>query len=460
MIEGIKIRNFRCLEKIEIDLKPLTVLLGPNGSGKSSILYALHWFYLKSLHNPSLTSSRGDKEREELGIESYSDLALGRELRKNWMEIVLRFNLQDERIADLDSVDWNIFGIEKPQLRNFEYGFGIKLNTKNKLDYRIYLNLDGLKFEVEQVYNEQEDRDKLFTRSSVKICGKDKVVERGVYNYGLLSDIYLQTIWESVAKESKDKGEKIEERELKKIEELEKIDRLLVRIFDVIKEYLKDKFFFVKSTRGVIPLGSIAQTEKFVGSGENVLNVLAQIYAGADLSVREELEELMSKWADKFGLHKLVAGLEKNIIRARYRDLGQLDLALSSYGQRQLVTFLAQLIVSPKGSFIMIEEPEMSLHPEAQMELPILFGEIIKKHGKRIVITTHSSIIPLALSDAIIEGLLKPHEIAIYHVERDEKGYSRIKRIELTEEGYPKGGIPSFAKVEAELYEKMMERLE
>jgi len=396
MIEGIKIRNFRCLEKIEIDLKPLTVLLGPNGSGKSSILYALHWFYLKSLHNPSLTSSRGDKEREELGIESYSDLALGRELRKNWMEIVLRFNLQDERIADLDSVDWNIFGIEKPQLRNFEYGFGIKLNTKNKLDYRIYLNLDGLKFEVEQVYNEQEDRDKLFTRSSVKICGKDKVVERGVYNYGLLSDIYLQTIWESVAKESKDKGEKIEERELKKIEELEKIDRLLVRIFDVIKEYLKDKFFFVKSTRGVIPLGSIAQTEKFVGSGENVLNVLAQIYAGADLSVREELEELMSKWADKFGLHKLVAGLEKNIIRARYRDLGQLDLALSSYGQRQLVTFLAQLIASPKGSFIMIEEPEMSLHPEAQMELPILFGEIIKKHGKRIVITTHSSIIPLA----------------------------------------------------------------
>jgi len=55
---------------------------------------------------------------------------------------------------------------------------------------------------------------------------------------------------------------------------------------------------------------------------------------------------------------------------------------------------------------------------------------------------------------------LEPDEVAIYHVERDEKGYSRIKRIELTKEGYPKGGIPSFAKVEAELYEKMMERLE
>ena len=456
MIEGIKIRNFRCLEKIEIDLKPLTILLGPNGGGKSSILYALHWFYLKSLHNPSLTSSCGVEEREKLGIESYSDLALGRELRKNWMEIVLRFNLQEERIADLDSVDWNIFGIEKPQLRNFEYGFGIKSNARNTLDYRIYLSIDGLEFEVEQVYNEQEDRHKLFTGSSVKICGENKVEIEGIYDHYVLSDIYLKSKWEGVAKDT----EKIEKRELKKIGELVKIDRLLVRIFDVIKEYLKDKFFFVRSTRGIIPLDSAARTEKFVGSGENVLNVLAQIYAGADLSVREELGELMSKWADKFGLHKLVAGLEKNIIRARYRDLGQLDLALSSYGQRQLVTFLAQLIVSPKGSFIMIEEPEMSLHPEAQMELPILFGEIIKKHGKRIVITTHSSIIPLALSDAIEEGYLEPDEVAIYHVERDEKGYSRIKRIELTKEGYPKGGIPSFAKVEAELYEKMMERLE
>ncbi len=457
MIEGIKIGNFRCLKEIKIDLKPLTILLGPNGGGKSSILYALHWFHLKSLHNPSLTSSCSDKEREELGIESYSDLALGRELRKNWMEIVLRFNLQDERLADLDSVNWNIFGIkEKPQLRNFEYGFGIKSNAINELDYRIYLNLDGLEFEVEQVYNEQEDRRKLFTGSSVKICGENKVEIESIYDHYVLSDIYLKSKWEGVAKYT----EKNKKRELKKVGELVKIDRLLARIFNVIKEYLKDKFFFVRSTRGIIPLDSTARTEKFVGSGENVLNVLAQIYAGADLSVREELGELMSKWADKFGLHKLVAGLEKNFIRARYRDLGQLDLALSSYGQRQLVTFLAQLIVSPKGSFIMIEEPEMSLHPEAQMELPILFGEIIKKHGKRITITTHSSIIPLALSDAIIEGLLKPDEVAIYHVERDEKGYSRIKRIELTEEGYPKGGIPSFAKVEAELYEKMMERLE
>ena len=449
MIEGVRIRSFKCLKDIEIELKPLTILIGPNGSGKSSILYAIYWFYLKSLHNPSLTYLCIPLEKSELNIESYSDLALGRELEKDWMEVVLKFNIPKEEIKHLlDGINWDVFGIEKPDLRNFEYGFGIKFNpNKKELDYKIYINLDDLKFEIEQVYNKLKDLNELFLRSSMKIGGKYEIVLDGRFSYALLDSIYLHSRLKNVA-ENKEK------------DELRKIDKLLIKIFELIRNYFENRFFFVKSIRGSIPLESSAKTEEFVDSGENVLNVLAQIYASADLDVREKLGGLMSKWADEFGLHKLVAGLEKDKVKARYKDIGKLDLALSSYGQRQLMTFLAQLIASPKGSFIMIEEPEISLHPEAQMKLPILFGEVIKKHKKRIIITTHSSIIPLALSDAIIEGLLRVDDVAIYHIERDEKGYSKRTKIELTEEGYPEGGIPSFAKVEAELYRKMMERLE
>ncbi|KAB1440187.1 MAG: AAA family ATPase [Candidatus Galacturonibacter soehngenii] len=39
---NIKIANFRCFEKLEIDLKDnYTVLLGINGAGKSSVLDAI-----------------------------------------------------------------------------------------------------------------------------------------------------------------------------------------------------------------------------------------------------------------------------------------------------------------------------------------------------------------------------------------------------------------------------------
>ena len=41
MFESVTIENFRGIEKLEVPLSPLTVLVGPNGVGKSSILDAL-----------------------------------------------------------------------------------------------------------------------------------------------------------------------------------------------------------------------------------------------------------------------------------------------------------------------------------------------------------------------------------------------------------------------------------
>ncbi|MCH7885707.1 MAG: AAA family ATPase [Planctomycetes bacterium] len=41
MLERVQIENFRCLRKVDVPLRPLTVLIGPNDSGKSVFLLAL-----------------------------------------------------------------------------------------------------------------------------------------------------------------------------------------------------------------------------------------------------------------------------------------------------------------------------------------------------------------------------------------------------------------------------------
>lgn len=41
MIESLSIRNFKVLREVDLELKPLTVIVGPNASGKSSILHAI-----------------------------------------------------------------------------------------------------------------------------------------------------------------------------------------------------------------------------------------------------------------------------------------------------------------------------------------------------------------------------------------------------------------------------------
>ncbi len=44
-ISQVRIRKYRCIKDLTIDVSDYTVLVGSNGSGKSSVLYALDWFF-------------------------------------------------------------------------------------------------------------------------------------------------------------------------------------------------------------------------------------------------------------------------------------------------------------------------------------------------------------------------------------------------------------------------------
>lgn len=274
----------------------------------------------------------------------------------------------------------------------------------------------------------------------------------GKFDHVLFGNIYIRNkILEYYKELNKELGENVKE-------ELRKIDRFLESILKEVKEELKKKLTFLGVQRGIIKLSEKPVARQDVGyKGEDTLKGLAYAYLNANPDVKNELSSLVSDWAEKFGIHDLNAGLLEEELRAMYKDIVTLDLALGSYGHRQLVTFLTQLIVAPKGSIIMIEEPEISLHPENQMLLPLLFADIIKRHDKQVIVTTHSSVLTLAVSDAISDGL-KVEDVAIYHVTRDENNLTKVEEVELTKEGYPKH-IPSFARVEAELFDKMSERL-
>lgn len=44
-IQQVRIRNYRCLRDLKLDVDAITVLIGANGTGKSSVLRALKWFF-------------------------------------------------------------------------------------------------------------------------------------------------------------------------------------------------------------------------------------------------------------------------------------------------------------------------------------------------------------------------------------------------------------------------------
>ena len=160
------------------------------------------------------------------------------------------------------------------------------------------------------------------------------------------------------------------------------------------------------------------------------------------------------RWAERFGISSLAAGMRSQSgAGADYvePDLGAtLQLALASTGARQILTVIAQLFGAEPGSLIMIEEPEISLHPEAQVKLVEMFAEAIDE-GKQVIITTHSHYLLLALTNVIQRELLKAEDVAVCEVKKEKERGTTAKRLPITQDGIIKGWVSSFAKVDSRL---------
>lgn len=182
--------------------------------------------------------------------------------------------------------------------------------------------------------------------------------------------------------------------------------------------------------------------------------------------------ELLSK---KYGIEDFWCGWDKrHNLTSNYRDpwLGSTHKFPSlGYGSRQLLSIIAQLAYSAKEDIILIDEPEISLHPQYQVELPALFGNAVRE-GKQVLLATHSSYFPLSIQSLFTnDGItlsgqttrgkkefkikLSVSDVAIYHVTRNKEGYTEVKKLEIDENGL-KEAIPSFAEVEIKLLSKFI----
>ena len=230
-------------------------------------------------------------------------------------------------------------------------------------------------------------------------------------------------------------------------------------IISFFKKRLQHKVFILYTTRGRIehtfPSG---MDSDWVGpNGEYLIPVLAKIFSRDEHS---HIAERISHWANKFGITNIKAGWwGANILGSDFTDAelqANLNTALAGHGSRQVLTIITQIFWSKADDILLIEEPEISLHPDAQVFLPELFAEAIKE-GKTIVITTHSTLLTLALSRPIKQGLIGPADIAVYNFKMEQQRGTTVTKLELNEQGYIKGWVPSFAGAERELMKEFLE---
>lgn len=114
-------------------------------------------------------------------------------------------------------------------------------------------------------------------------------------------------------------------------------------------------------------------------------------------------------------------------------------LPLVTFAQRTLPHGRMNLFkyANPKYNVI-IEQPELHIHPAAHGNLVELFAESALESGCNYILETHSEVMLLRIRRLVAEGKLQPEQVAIYWVDTEEGCSGKrsfLKKIEVDEEG-------------------------
>ena len=146
---------------------------------------------------------------------------------------------------------------------------------------------------------------------------------------------------------------------------------------------------------------------------------------------------------------EILVGRLPAAIRGGARDT--ISIADVGFGVSQTLPVLVALLAASSGQFVFIEQPEIHLHPKAQVGLANLLLQSVNR-GARVIVETHSSLLVLALQEIIAEGKLDPARVSMNWFTRDlVSGTTRVNEANVGADG-SYGEWPSdFGSVELEL---------
>jgi AAA15 family ATPase/GTPase len=444
MITDITVRNFKSIKDIShMKLTPLTILTGVNSSGKSNIMEAISFFGQASrLGAPESGQSidfrtvfRSGDIRYPAPIENFVTY------KKN-AESVLHFEIQ------VMASENEVKGIEdllKKYAAELSYfsldGQGAKIQT---LGYSYTFTVAANSFSQELFIN-----NKKFVQVSQEPFGPTRMVYPK--EWGAMSNSAGVILNENVFRLAGSPPQS-----------LPPITAVAVEIVRYIREKSK-RIYLISGERGRIDAQKGVRERSdppptWIGyKSEYLIEILS------DCSTRKpEKFRMIQEWARRFRLSDITGGWTvDNTLESNFRDdLSGVNLNtyLAGFGSRQILSIITQIFYSEPGDVIMIEEPEISLHPENQVLLYELFSEAVSQ-GKQIICSTHSPFFILALSRIVKKKLLSVDEISVYHITRGQEG-TESHLLKLDKNGFIIGGVPSFMQVELELFKDWSESLE
>ena len=119
------------------------------------------------------------------------------------------------------------------------------------------------------------------------------------------------------------------------------------------------------------------------------------------------------------------------------------NMANFGFGVSQCLPVLVQGAVMHQGKTLMVEQPEVQVHPTAQLDLGSYLADLWQERGVGSIIETHSYNLLLRLRYLIAKGDndLKPSDVSIAFF-AVEDGKAIVKNLDIDADGCLSGGLP------------------
>jgi predicted ATPase len=177
----------------------------------------------------------------------------------------------------------------------------------------------------------------------------------------------------------------------------------------------------------------------FVGQFENyVANII-------DRFQKENPEKLikLQQALQKLGLTDIIQAQRLNDTQIELRVgrvLGQADptdtvnIADVGFGVSQVLPVIVALLVAEPEQMVYIEQPEIHLHPRAQVALSEIFADAANR-GVRVVVETHSELFLMGIQALVAEDKLDSNAVKLHWFSRQSDGSSKVTSADLDETG-------------------------
>ena len=416
MLRRIGLQNFKCWRELDIELAPITLFFGANSSGKTAILQSL--LMLKqtaSGFDPGQHINFGGTTRDFVDLGSYRDVVSEHDENN-----LIGVNVEWESKS---GIHWE-FSDESGQRILVRH-----INPDEPLHYAITWDYDDSIGVVELAYAAGHSGN---TNEYIRITRRadSTTYFAQVYQRPLSKDLKCANIQGSpgscfvIPEESLAyAGFQIDVRRLA---------AFYMREFTS----LMDCAMHIRPIREVGPRVFLWSGSKPVlvdPAGTNTIEVLAGS-ARADRQLVRQVENQLRKLdlVDAFDVRPID---DNQRLYEATATIGDVDSSLTDVGSgvSQVLPVLTMLLSAPENSIILLEQPELHLHPNAQAALADLLLDVAEKRNLQLIVESHSEHIVRRLQRRVAESehsFAAPEKIKMYYCQPGQDG-SAISEVEL-----------------------------